>query len=147
MDSSFVAIANLSDFLPGSSAGGHEGRTTSRSAASTPSSLRSRSPVTTSKRSSSGAGLHGHSNGHSNGHGSYGNGFSAMHSFSSSGFASSSKPTSRASSRRSSIEHILHDDSPHRNAIREAVIKRDAEALRKLSVKGFIHDAMRRLVW
>lgn len=73
---------------------------------------------------------------------------SGVKSMTSSGFvSSSSRPASRASSRRSSIEHVLHDDSPQRLAIREAVIKRDAEELRKLSTKGFIHDAMRRLVW
>lgn len=66
--------------------------------------------------------------------------------------APSSRAQSRASSRRSSVDHTQHhaallEDTPHRRAVREAVIKRDVDSLRKLSSKGYCHDAMRRLVW
>lgn len=61
--------------------------------------------------------------------------------------ASTYLATSRASSRRSSVDHALLEDSPHKRAIRECFIKRDIQELRKLSTKGFVHDAMRRLVW
>jgi hypothetical protein len=66
--------------------------------------------------------------------------------------APSSRAQSRASSRRSSIDYThshagSHEDTPHRNAVREAFIKRDIEELRRLSAKGFVNDSMRRLVW
>lgn len=122
MDGSYLAISSIGDFL--------QGDDWKRGQAAT-------DPSTTASKRSSSRGLAG----------TAGSPMSGVKSISSSGFISSSKPTSRASSRRSSIEHLLHDDTPQRQAIREAVIKRDAEELRRLSTKGFIHHAMRRLVW
>lgn len=123
MDGSYINIANVGDLLPSDDWKRVRNGTTDSSA-------------TASKRSSS----RGRT-------GAVGSPVSGVKSISSSGFISSSRPASRASSRRSSIEHLLHDDTPQRQAIREAVIKRDADELRRLSTKGFIHHAMRRLVW
>ena len=58
-----------------------------------------------------------------------------------------SPAVSRASSRRSSVDLGTGEDTAQRNAVREAVIRRDLDELRRLAVRGFVHDAMRRLVW
>lgn len=57
-----------------------------------------------------------------------------------------------ASSRRSSLDHshshaALTEESSHTRAVREAFVRKDVEELRRLSPKGYVNDAMRRLIW
>ena len=103
-------------------------------------------------RSSSPARAHpgGSSNGNSNGTGSRGAASSSTYASTTVGglFSNLTSPAvSRASSRRSSVDLGIGEDAAQRNAVREAVIRRDLDELRRLAVKGYVHDAMRRLVW